>query len=278
MAIQTHVKLIALDLDGTSVQPSGEIGPRLLKAVTQAQARGVRVLLATGRMVQSARRYWLDLKLNSGPLIAYNGGQAVTMPDESVIFRNGLTTEAAHFVVQKALDADLLAQVYIGDEMWISREDSRARHYIESNHISAWVRPGDEILAWPEAPIKILLQADPDTLDQFRPVIEEKASDLNYRVFKSQQDYLEIVRQGVGKGPALQELSRRLGIVSSQVMAIGDAENDIDMIRWSGVGVAMGQAPDSVQREARFVTDPVEEDGAAIAIEKWVLETPSLKG
>lgn len=277
MGIQTRLKLIALDLDGTSVQPSGEIGPRLLKAVTDAQARGVHVLLATGRMVQSARRYWLDLKLNPGPLIAYNGGQAVTMPDESVIFRHGLSSEAAHFVVQKALEYDLLAQVYIGDEMWISREDSRARHYIESNHIPAWVRSGDEIFDWPQAPIKILLQADSTTLDQFRPVIEAHASDFNYRVFKSQQDYLEIVQQGVGKGPALQEVCQSLGIVSSQVMAIGDAENDIDMLRWCGFGVAMGQAPASVKRVARFVTDPIEEDGAALAIEKWVLEAPSLK-
>jgi hypothetical protein len=161
--------------------------------------------------------------------------------------------------------------------MWISREDSRARHYIESNHIPAWVRSGDEIFDWPQAPIKILLQADSTTLDQFRPVIEAHASDFNYRVFKSQQDYLEIVQQGVGKGPALQEVCQSLGIVSSQVMAIGDAENDIDMLRWCGFGVAMGQAPASVKRVARFVTDPIEEDGAALAIEKWVLEAPSLK-
>ncbi len=277
MAVQAHVKLIALDLDGTSVQPSGAIGPRLLKAVTDAQDRGVRVLLATGRMVQSARRYWLELKLNPGPLIAYNGGQAVTMPDESVIFRHGLSSQAAHFVIQKALEYDILAQVYIGDEMWISREDSRARHYIESNHIPAWVRSGTDIFDWPEAPIKILLQADSAVLDQFRPVIEEPASALNYRVFKSQQDYLEIVQHGVGKGPALQEVCQRLGIVSSEVMAIGDAENDSDMLHWCGFGVALGQAPASVKRLARFVTAPIEEDGAAIAIEKWVLEAPSLK-
>lgn len=271
MGIQTHIKLIVLDLDGTSVQATGEIGLRLQRAVQKAQAQGVQVILATGRMVQSARPYWLELKLNSGPLIAYNGGQAVSMPEETTMFRHGLFSEAATFVIRQALDAQLLTQVYIGDEMWISQEDSRARHYIERNHIPAWVRTGEEILNWPEPPIKILLQAESDTLDAFRPRIEARSIELGFRVFKSQQDYLEIVRQGVGKGPALQEVAGKLGIDAAQVMAIGDAENDADMLRWSGLGIAMGQAPDSVKRSARAVTAPIEEDGAAIAIEKWVL-------
>lgn len=273
MGIQTHIKLIVLDLDGTSVQATGEIGLRLQRAVQKAQAQGVQVILATGRMVQSARPYWLELKLNSGPLIAYNGGQAVSMPEETTMFRHGLFSEAATFVIRQALDAQLLTQVYIGDEMWISQEDSRARHYIERNHIPAWVRTGEEILNWPEPPIKILLQAESDTLDAFRPRIEARSIELGFRVFKSQQDYLEIVHRGVGKGPALQEVAGKLGIDAAQVMAIGDAENDADMLRWSGLGIAMGQAPDSVKRSARAVTAPIEEDGAAIAIEKWVLGT-----
>ncbi len=274
MGIQTHIKLIALDLDGTSVQATGEVGPRLLQAIQSAQARGIQVMVATGRMVQSARRYWIQMQLRPGPLIAYNGGLAVSMPAATPIFRHGLSTEAATFVIRQALDHNLLTQVYIGDEMWISREDSRARHYIESNHIPALVRNGDDLLNWPEPPLKILIQADSDTLDQFRPTIETRDHALEFRVFKSQQDYLEIVRQGVGKGPALQEVARGLGVEASQVMAIGDAENDADMLLWSGLGIAMGQASDAVKRAARAVTAPIEEDGAAIAIEQWILDAP----
>ncbi len=271
MGIQTQIKLIVLDLDGTAVQPTGEVSSRLQEAVVHAQALGTRVMLATGRMVQSARRYWLDLNLGPGPLIAYNGGHAVMMPQESTILRHSLSDAAAALVLRQALDHNLLAQVYIGDEMWISREDGRARHYIESNHIPALVRTGVDIFDWPESPLKILLQADPDTLDRFRPLIEAKALALDFRVFKSQPDYLEVVRQGVGKGPALEEVCRSLGLDASSVMAIGDAENDADMLLWSGFGVAMGQAPDSVKRSARAVTASVEEDGAALAIETWVL-------
>ena len=271
MADSAHIKLIALDLDGTIIGSGGEISQRLITAVGRAQDRGIRVMLATGRMVQSARPFWLQLGLGEGPLIAYNGGQTVMMPEGSPILSRSLLDEAARFVVTQALAEDLLAQVYVGDELWISREDARARHYIESNHIPAWVRSGQEILQWPEPPIKILLQAAPETLDAFRPRLEIRALELGMRIFKSQDDYLEVVREGVGKGPALRDVASRLKIPAVQVMAVGDAENDADMLAWAGYGVAMGQAPTAVKQAAKVVTKTIDEDGAAYAIETWAL-------
>lgn len=271
MADKTHIAMIALDLDGTSVNTSGAISGRLIAAVERAAAQGIRVMLATGRMVQSARPFWLQLGLGQGPLIAYNGGQTVMMPEGTPLFATSLSDQAAKFVVTEALAYDLLAQVYVGDELWISREDIRARHYIETNHIPGWVRPAQDILEWPEPPIKILLQADPQILNQFRPILESRAQELGMRIFKSQADYLEVVREGVGKGPALKALAQRLNIPQEQVMAIGDAENDADMLAWAGWGVAMGQAPADVKSVARAVTKSVDEDGAALAIEKWAL-------
>ncbi|MCL4351036.1 MAG: Cof-type HAD-IIB family hydrolase [Firmicutes bacterium] len=271
MADSAHIKLIALDLDGTIIGNGGQISQRLITAVGRARDRGVRVMLATGRMVQSARPFWLQLSLGEGPLIAYNGGQTVMMPNGSPILSRSLSDEAARFVVTQALAEDLLAQVYVGDELWISREDVRARHYIEANHIPAWVRGDKEIFQWPEPPIKILLQASPETLDAFRPRLEVRAQELGMRIFKSQADYLEIVRQGVGKGPALRDVAGRLNIPAAQVMAVGDAENDADMLTWAGYGVAMGQAPQAVKQAAKLVTKTIDEDGAAFAIETWAL-------
>jgi len=139
------------------------------------------------------------------------------------------------------------------------------------NHIPGEVKLGDDILRWPEPPIKILLQDDPERLDEFRVEITPEVLGLQGRLFKSQQDYLEIVPAGVGKGPALEKVAHRLGIEREAIMAVGDAENDIDMIRYAGIGVAMGQASDMVKHAADYVTKPVQEDGAAYAITHWIL-------
>ncbi|MCY0863418.1 MAG: Cof-type HAD-IIB family hydrolase [Sulfobacillus sp.] len=267
-----RIALIALDLDGTSVGPDGQLTPRLVAAVEKARAAGVRVILATGRMVQSAAPYWQALSLEPGPLVAYNGGVVAWMPEGEVRFKRTLPDTGARLMVNRALAAELLVQVYIGQELWVSREDARVRRYVEQHHIAAWVRNGEELLDWPEPPIKLLLQGEPDVLDGFRHLVQSEAEQHGIRVFKSQRDYLEMVPEGVGKGPALKVAADLLGIPQAQVMAIGDAENDVDMIRWAGLGVAMGQAPESVQSAADWVTLPLTEEGAAVAIERWVLE------
>lgn len=260
--------MIALDLDGTSVRRDGTLSARLGEAVREARRQGIRIILATGRMVQSARPYWEALDLGQAPLIAYNGAVIASMPAGTAIKTRHLPPQASYELARDALSAGFLTQIYVGDELWVSREDDRVRRYVEANHIPAWVRGGDEILAWPSPPIKILLQGEPDDLDRFRREIDAKAKAAGVRVFKSQGDYLEMVTENVGKGPALAEVAEILGVPRHAVMAVGDAENDLDMVNWAGFGVAMGQAPPEVKAGASWVTADLDHDGAALAIEK----------
>ncbi|MBX5467375.1 MAG: Cof-type HAD-IIB family hydrolase [Firmicutes bacterium] len=275
---RTDIALIALDLDGTAFdarQGTG-ISDALKSAVAEAQASGVRVILATGRAVVSALPHWQALRLRRGPLIAYNGAEVVEVPQRTRWYRRQLDDEAARRLVALANEWDLLCQVYVGDELWVTREDLRVRQYVQKHKIPAWVRSWAEITAWPEPPIKILLQAEPEVLDRFRAAVAPIFADFPVRFMKSQADYLEMVPAGVGKGPALAWVAERLGVARDQVMAIGDAENDIDMLRWAGLGIAMGQSPPEVKAAADAVTRPVSEDGAAWAI-RWALErTPGV--
>ena len=271
LAISQKVALIALDLDGTAVQSTGEVSPRLQKAVSQALTQGVRVILATGRMVQSARPFWEALALPEGPLVAYQGAVVALMPSGSILSETTLPDKGARIAVKWALQRHLLVQVYINTELWVSREDERVRRYIDANHIPAWVRGENELTAWPDPPIKILLQDEPGVLDRIRQDLAALIEPFPIRVFKSQSDYLELVSNKVGKAFGLAAAAKQLGVSREQVMAIGDAENDMDMLAWAGIGVAMGQAPDAVKGSAKYVTDPVDEDGAAHAIERFVL-------
>lgn len=274
MALITRpIALIALDLDGTAIDGRRGTGvsPGLRAAVAQAQSRGIQVILATGRAVASALPHWQALELRPGPLIAYNGAEVVAVPERIRWFRLHLHDGAARRLVALAADWQLLCQVYVGEELWVTREDLRVRQYVQKNKIPAWVRAPAEITAWPEPPIKILIQGDPDRLDQFRLAVEPEFADLPVRFMKSQADYLEMVPKDAGKGRALAEVATRMGIPREAVVAIGDAENDIDMLTWAGLGVAMGQSPPAVRAAADLVTASVEEDGAARAI-RYLIE------
>lgn len=266
------IALIALDLDGTSLQPDGTISPRLKAAVGQAIERGVHVILATGRMVHSAEPFWRELDLPPGPLIAYQGAVVASMPDGQIVAKTTLPDAGARAAVEWALERDLLTQVYVDMELWVSREDPRVRQYIEKNHIPAWVRTTGEMTQWPEPPIKVLVQDDSAVLDRVRRELEPHLAGYPIRVFKSQPDYLELVHREVGKAVGLKAAAAALKIPQHRVMAVGDAENDLDMLQWAGWGVAMGQAPHAVKAAADAVTDTVEQDGAARAIERFVLE------
>ena len=269
---QIPIKLLVLDLDGTVLRPDGSLSNTLALTVSEVRSHGIMVMLATGRMTRSAEVYWMQLDLGTGPLIAYNGSMVVEMPTQNPWFAWHLSDKLAKLVIQEAMKADILTQVYVGNELWLSKEDERAEHYIRANHIPGDVKFGDSILEWPLPPIKILLQDEPDKLDQFRTYLSPRMLGLQGRLFKSQADYLEIVPAGVGKGPALTKVAERLNIKHHNIMAIGDAENDLDMLKMVGLGVAMGQAPDFVRQAADVVTRSLEEDGAVYAIHRWLLD------
>lgn len=265
---------MVLDLDGTALRTDGTVSERLKSAVGGCLDRGVRVILATGRMAQSAERFWNELNLPPGPLIAYQGAMVIWVPDERVAAKVTLPDEGARRAVEWALQRDLLTQVYVGTELWVSREDVRVRRYIDANHIPAWVRGETEMTEWPEPPIKILLQDESAVLDKVRQELQPIVAPYPIRLFKSQSDYLELVHKNVGKSVGLDVAAKALNVSPERVLAIGDAENDIDMLKWAGLGVAMGQAPADVRAAADWVTDSVDDDGAAKAIEHWVLEVP----
>ena len=263
--------LVALDLDGTTIRRDGTVSPRLKAAVSECLARHIHVILATGRMPQSAYKFWRELGLPPGPLVAYQGATVVQMPQGRTLAKITLPHEGAREAVEWAIAHNVLTQVYVAEELWVSREDPRVRDYIEQNHIPAWVRGPLEIIDWPEPPVKVLLQGESGLLDSLRGELESLVSSHPIRIFKSQSDYLELVNKEVGKSTGLRTATKMLGILQERVFAIGDAENDIDMLKWAGWGVAMGQALAQVKAAADAVTAAVDEDGAAIALERWVL-------
>ena len=264
-------RLLAVDLDGTVLGYNATATPRVRDALHRAAASGVTVMIATGRMVASARLFWEELGLQPGPAICYQGGAVVHFPESSAWWMDPLPDAGARRLVEAAVGEGFLCQVYVNDTLWVSREDERVRHYVRISHMTATVKPLPALTDWPTPPVKLLIQGTEDELVSLRALLEPGAAEDGIRLVKSQADFLEVVPADVGKGSALARVAERLGIPQSQVAAVGDGENDADMLEWAGLGIAMGQGHPAALQAADVVAPPVDRDGLADAIDAYIL-------
>jgi len=263
------IKLIAVDLDDTLLDNSQKVSPRVKEAVRKAVAQGVAVTLSTGRMHRSALPYALELDLDI-PLITYNGALIKCSLSGETLLHRPLDTQTAAEVLALFQERGWYIQAYIDDILYVKERDAMALYYEGVSGVTA-VPIGDKLFSLDAAPTKLLAMAEPNLMDEIRPVLKERFGERLYAAI-SKPLYLEMVHPSVNKGMALDFLAKRLGIGSEAVMAMGDSLNDLDMIQYAGWGVAMGNAREEVKKVARVVTGRNDADGVAEAIEKYVLE------
>lgn len=264
------IRLVALDLDGTVVGQDGSVSPGVVQAVRRVQERGILVTVATGRVYPSARRYLQELHLGEVPVITCNGAE-VWAGDGRRLWYRPLAPRAAARVVEICLSWGVRVASFVGDEVFLVAADAGMEGYARAVGLRPRRVGGHWSALWAEAPAKITGLAHGSRVDAVRRRVAEALGE-EVVVTTSAPTYLEVLGRGVSKGAALAEVIRRLGISPGEVLAVGDAENDLDMLQLAGVGVAMGNAPARVQAAARHVTASWAEDGVARALERWVLK------
>jgi Cof subfamily protein (haloacid dehalogenase superfamily) len=265
-------RLVALDIDGTLVGEDLEIKPQILRAVKEAQQRGVHVTIATGRMFAAALPFAQKLGIVE-PLICYQGGMVRDMRTDEVIFYRGMDVELAAEAARVLQDLDLFVILYVDERLYM-------REYREELEIYLRLHPegpeftavGDlEAFVREHVPTKILVCAQPEVItEQVVRLGEHFAGRLE--VLRTHKNYVELMPLGITKGDALEALASRLGIARDEVIAIGDQENDLTMVQWAGLGLAMGNAIPRLKEVAKAVIPSVEEAGVAWAIEHYVLQ------
>ncbi|MGQ9867076.1 MAG: Cof-type HAD-IIB family hydrolase [Pseudanabaenaceae cyanobacterium] len=276
------IRLLVLDLDGTVVGPTNEISPTVKAAVTAAQERGVRVAIATGRMYRSALRFHYDLGADC-PLLSYQGA-LIQEPDPTN--PAAPATPIAHWAVPKSQALRLIHQLktygntfgvhlYIDDTLYVEEVTLRTETYAARSQVPV-VAVGDfrEFLPTANDPTKVLALSDqPEAISQLLLEMKEVFSPQELYLTKSQPTYFEATNPLAHKGNAVQFLAEeKLGLTAAEVMAVGDNMNDFEMVRYAGIGVAMGSAPPALQAVAQWVAPPVEADGAAAAIARFILD------
>lgn len=269
-------KLIAIDLDGTLLMNGKSINEENIKAIEYAKSKGVIVVIATGRVTTSGRVFADKLGLETY-VISSNGARAYDIKNKKVVYEDGMDIDVAKSLTDYFETLGTYYHAYVDDVMYARYEREQLLFYTEQN------------IGLPKE-----LQMDIRVCDDFYDVFEKNRSKISkvmtitedVGLLKEVKEYLsnnkkiitmtsnwnniEVMNSTVGKGNALMHLSDIIGIRREEVISIGDNDNDISMIKWAGMGIAMGNAIEEVKKAANDITGNCEDNGVAAAIYKYI--------
>ncbi len=266
---KNDIRLIVLDMDGTLLNERGVITSATKEALLAARAKGVHLAICSGRNCDNISNMMLDTGLDDCHVLSLNGAYCLDKPYGRVTADHRLAAPAAKQIVR------------ILDESGLTYAAFQARIVLEPSEIPL---RDDSYWGFPARRGRATLQeALPQGVNKL-VVIEEKRFELLDRlrerlagidglcVTSSWVNNLELMPVGCSKGTAVQELAEHLGLPLEQVMALGDQDNDIEMLMVAGLGVAMGNASENARRAAKATTETNGRDGVAQAIRRYVLE------
>lgn len=263
-------RLLVTDLDGTLFGHDLVVSPRTRAALGRWTARGGLVAIATGRMFRATRPIAEDLGVTT-PLICYQGAwirHPLTLAD---LWHRTLEPAPARAAIAALEAAGFGVQLFLDDELYVTGIGPAQRAYMALSRIAPReVAHWDEVFA-AGAPTKIVAIASEAEVRRQVQAMREAFGESLY-VVQSQPTFLEVAHREVNKGVALAKLVAGLGIPLSEVVAVGDGQNDVDMIRLAGLGVAMGNGHPELRAAAGRVTGPLAEDGVAALIDDLLAE------
>lgn len=265
-------KLVALDIDGTLINSQRVITPKTKDVLKKVQEMGVRVVLATGRPVAGIRKITNELELNSYAL-TYHGGKVIDIKTNEILFEKNLNIDDAKKIISLGEKLDTNILVWAQEHLYVNKVNEHSLRY--SKNLCVEVQVFTKDFSFDNLQInKIIWYDDKDRINNYFQVLENiKFKSLNY--YTSNPDFLEFVDASVSKEEGLEILRKYYHLQRNEIIAIGDGFNDLTMLKYAGVGIAMGNAPEAVKNCATFVTKTSDEDGVAYALEKYILNERS---
>lgn len=270
------IRLVALDLDDTLLDSRLEISRECREAIEEVSRRGVKVTLATGRMFKSALRYADQLSMNL-PLITYQGAWVKNSGSGETIYYRPVPPEYGLEFLKRVRDLGCHYQTYLDDELYLERLTSEGLAYARMAGVEPVVVDRLEPVV-EQGPLKMLIiEEDISLLDKWEQELKAEFGQFLY-ITRSKPHYLEAMHPEATKGRALAALASYYGIEREEVMAVGDSYNDMDMIQWAGLGVAVANARSPVRQVADYVTLSNDEHGVAEALKRFILRGEEYEG
>ena len=272
------IKLLCIDMDGYILSSSNkEISERSLKDIKVASEKGVKIVVCTGRVFTSAN-FYSELIGIKAPVIASNGAYIREKDRDEVIYKGLLGIDNCKKVLSVCRKYGLYPHYNTSNTIFTEKIIYSSKYYSELNKTLPEInRLKIELIDdWENTfeihKNEILKCIAQDTDDEKIQMAKSELQEIeSVEVVSSVSNNFEVMNKGVSKGKAVEILAEYYGITKDEVMCIGDNENDISMIKFAGIGVAMGNGSASIKEIANFVTDTNDNEGVAKAIEKFIL-------
>lgn len=266
-------KLIAIDMDGTLLNSQNQVSQRTKEAILRAKEKGVHVVLSTGRILSSALYYSHALGLKN-PIVASNGAIVV---DESsnIIYKKTLGKNSIRDLANIAKEDNIYCHFYDESSFYSNRRVQEVLDFYsegdsELNIELKTFKDIEEITSQEDLNIYKFLFIDED-LDKLQRFRKRLSVFNNINISSSWSNNVEAMAMNVSKGQALKKLCKNLDISPQEVIAIGDSENDLSMLDFAGLSVAMGNGAEKIKENVDYITDLNDNHGVAKVIEKYIL-------
>ncbi|MDD3221692.1 MAG: HAD family phosphatase [Clostridia bacterium] len=266
-----NYKMIALDLDGTLTNSKKEITAHTRDVLIDIQKKGFTVVLATGRPINGATALGKELELDvyGGYILAFNGGMIQDCRTGNVIYQKKIPQEYIPRLGAVSRELQIPIVTYRGDD--ILTEDTTDRYVrLEAGINKMPVRELNDFSEEVDFPVtKCLMVADGWYLEEIMPRMHREFGNI-LNIFRSEPYFLEITPLGVDKATGLEWLLEYTGIGQQELICVGDGYNDITMLKFAGLGVAMDNAQPDVKSVADVVTYTNDNDGVAYIVETYM--------
>lgn len=263
-------KLLALDLDDTLLNDNGEISKENRAAILKAQKKGVKIVLASGRPTGAMTRFVeeLELQKNEGYILSFNGGELLNCKTGETVFQKPLKVNEIHDLYDASVKHKCSIITYLENEIVSESKDE----YIDVE-VTLTGMPLNKVESFKQTVsfngVKCIMLAEPSYLKKVESEMKKEFKDISISI--SKPFFLELTAHGIDKGHTLGFLVKELGICQDEVIACGNAENDLSMIKYAGLGVWVANTNEELFKYGQDVVASNEEHGVAELIEKYIL-------
>jgi Cof subfamily protein (haloacid dehalogenase superfamily) len=281
------IKALALDLDGTTLLPDTTLGERTEKCLKKLILKGMQIMIATGRAIESSERYRSAIGAE-GPMVFFNGAEVADVPSGRILSADLVDLEVIHFGLVTAREMGIHYQIYLPagispdtgkpdpQQRWeallIDKPSPEAEMYYKHTGITPVVKDLEYITTLPglRGCIKGMFITDPSLHDEIRLRMNSRFGD-RINITRSFPTFLELLKTGVSKGEGLKAAMKHRGLAPQEVIAFGDEENDLPMFSAAGFSAAPKNAKENVKSAADVIYGSNAEEGLAVFLEETFL-------
>ncbi len=260
------IKMVVTDIDGTIYSEKNGLKNNVKACMQNLIKNGIHVAIATGRTYASAKYVADEIGIEC-PLICYQGGLINTY-DGKILDVKYLPQDIARKIVAELRDRNIHMNVYIEDVLYVENDNDYIKAYVGNKGIDYFKVNSFDDLSFSKLNKILAIDNNPQLIEDLIKELQTKYPEIY--VVKSTDIFCEIANKEATKGNAIKFLANKLGFTEKEVLAIGDQNNDIEMVETAGIGVAMGNGTEEIKAKANYITDTVDNEGFVKAINKFV--------